>query len=74
MSWRCFKGSRSCSALCKITWIESVPLKRPWSCRRRKEEDEVAAASSSDTNVEENPEDDWFGSITQAPSARARTF
>jgi hypothetical protein len=27
----------------------------------------------SDTNVEENPEDDWFGSITQAPSARART-
>ncbi len=34
----------------------------------------VAAASSSDTNVEENPEDDWFGSITQAPSARARTF
>jgi hypothetical protein len=28
------------------------------------EEDEVAAASSSDTSVEENPEDDWFGTIT----------
>jgi hypothetical protein len=38
-----------------------------------KEEDEVAAASSSDTSVEENPEDDWFGTITQAPSTRART-
>jgi hypothetical protein len=25
------------------------------------------------TSVEENPEDDWFGTITQAPSARART-
>jgi hypothetical protein len=48
-------------------------LKRPWSCRRKKEEDEVAAASSSDTSVEENPEDDWFGSIKQAPPARART-
>jgi hypothetical protein len=38
-----------------------------------KEEDKVAAASSSDTSVEENLEDDWFGTITQAPSARART-
>jgi hypothetical protein len=39
-----------------------------------KEEDEVAAASSSDTSIEENPEDDWFGTITQAPSARARMY
>ena len=31
-----------------------------------KEEDEVAAASSSDSSVEENPEDDWFGTFTQA--------
>ncbi len=38
-----------------------------------KDEDEFLAASSSDTSVEENPEDDWFGTITQAPSARART-
>ena len=35
-----------------------------------KEEDEVAAASSSDTSVEENPEDDWFGTFTQAPVER----
>jgi hypothetical protein len=35
-----------------------------------KEEDEVAAASSSDTSVEENPEDDWFGTFTQAPAER----
>ncbi len=34
------------------------------------EEDEVAAASSSDTSVEENPEDDWFGTFTQAPVER----
>jgi hypothetical protein len=40
---------------------------------RREEEDKVAAASSSDTSVEENPEDDWFGTITQAHPARART-
>jgi hypothetical protein len=39
----------------------------------KKEEDEMAAASFCDTSVEENPEDDWFGTITQAPSARART-
>ncbi len=38
-----------------------------------KEEDEVAAASSSDTSIDENLEDDWFSTITQAPSARART-
>ena len=50
-----------------------MPLKRPWSSRRRKEEDEVAAASSSNTSVEENPENDWFSTITQAPPARART-
>ncbi len=56
-----------------MTWTASVPLKRPWSCRRRKEEDEVVAASSSDTSVEENPEDNWFGSITQAPPDKART-
>ncbi len=30
-----------------------------------KEEDEVTAASSSDTSVEENPEVDWFGTITR---------
>jgi hypothetical protein len=35
-----------------------------------KEEVEVAAASSSDTSVEENPEDDWFGTFTQAPVER----
>jgi hypothetical protein len=35
-----------------------------------KEEDEVAAASSSDSSVEENPEDDWFGTFTQAPVER----
>jgi hypothetical protein len=35
-----------------------------------KEEDEVAAASSSDTSVEENPEDDWYGTFTQAPVER----
>jgi hypothetical protein len=35
-----------------------------------KEEDEVAAASTSDTSVEENPEDDWFGTFTQAPVER----
>ena len=34
------------------------------------EEDEVAAASSSDTSVEENPEDDWYGTFTQAPVER----
>ncbi len=56
-----------------MTWTASVPLKGPWSCRMRKEEDDVAAASSSDTSVEENPEDGWFGSITQAPPAMART-
>jgi hypothetical protein len=54
-------------------WTASVPLKRTWSSRRRKEENEVAAASSSDKSIEENPEDDWSGTITQAPSARART-
>ncbi len=31
-----------------------------------KEENEVAAASFSYTSVEENPEDNWFGTITQA--------
>ncbi len=31
-----------------------------------KKENEVVAA----TSMEENPEDDWFGTITQAPSAR----
>jgi hypothetical protein len=36
-----------------------------------KEEDEVTVASSSDTSVEENSEDDWLGTITQAPSAKA---
>jgi hypothetical protein len=35
-----------------------------------KEEDEVAAASSSDSSVEENPEDDWFSTFTQAPVER----
>jgi hypothetical protein len=30
-----------------------------------KEEDEVAAAGCTDTSVEENPEDDWFGTITR---------
>jgi hypothetical protein len=35
-----------------------------------KEEDEVASASSSDSSVEENPEDDWFGTFTQAPVER----
>jgi hypothetical protein len=35
-----------------------------------KEEVEVAAASSSDTSVEENPEDDSFGTFTQAPVER----
>jgi hypothetical protein len=54
-----------------MTWTASVPLKRPWSCWRRKEEDEVAAVSSSDTSIEENPEDDWPGTITQP--ARAKT-
>jgi hypothetical protein len=34
-----------------------------------KEEDEVAAASSSDTCVEDNLEDDWFSTITQAKRA-----
>ncbi len=33
MSWPCFKGSRSFSALCQMTWTASVPLKRPRSCR-----------------------------------------
>jgi hypothetical protein len=33
-----------------------------------KEEDEVAASSSSDTSVEENPEDDWFGTWLAGPS------
>jgi hypothetical protein len=31
-----------------------------------KKEDEVVAA----TSIEENSEDDWFGTITEAPSAR----
>jgi hypothetical protein len=31
-----------------------------------KEENEVAAASFSDTSLEKNPEDNWFGTITQA--------
>jgi hypothetical protein len=35
-----------------------------------KEEDEVAAASSSNSSVEENPEDDWYGTFTQAPVER----
>ncbi len=30
-----------------------------------KEEDEVTAASSCDTSVEENPEDDCFGTTTR---------
>jgi hypothetical protein len=38
------------------------------------EEDEVAAASSSDTSIEENPEGDWFGTITRAPPARVRIY
>jgi hypothetical protein len=54
--------------------LDDLPLKKPWSCRRRrKEEDEVLAARSTDTSLEKNPEDAWFGTITQSPSARAKT-
>jgi hypothetical protein len=42
------------------------------ACMKEEEEAKVAAASSSDTSVDENPEDDWFGTITQAPSARGK--
>jgi hypothetical protein len=31
------------------------------------------SCKSRDTSVDENPEDDWFGTITQEPPARART-
>jgi hypothetical protein len=49
--------------------LDDLPLNKPWSYRRRKEEDEVLAARSTDTSLEKNPEDAWFGTITQAPSA-----
>ena len=35
------------------------------ACMKEEEEAKVAAASSSDTSVDENPEDDCFGTTTR---------
>jgi len=45
-----------------VSAIKEAEVLQVESCM--KEEAEVATASSSVTSVEENPEDDWFGTIT----------